>query len=157
MGGFDKGSGKGDFKGGSKGKGEFTIKQVIGAFKNSGACPGGAKWENDENTVFITGLPPDTTDLDVYKLCAPFGAIGAASAMKDKDDKEKCRGVAVVNFLDNETAQNCIAIHNGAVMPDGITVLKVQAHDAGRAAKRQMEDGDMGPAKKAKGKGKKSW
>eukprot|EP00746_Dinoflagellata_sp_MGD_P162142 gnl/MRDRNA2_/MRDRNA2_89570_c0_seq1.p1 gnl/MRDRNA2_/MRDRNA2_89570_c0~~gnl/MRDRNA2_/MRDRNA2_89570_c0_seq1.p1 ORF type:complete len:192 (+),score=65.35 gnl/MRDRNA2_/MRDRNA2_89570_c0_seq1:76-651(+) len=160
--GFDKG--KGDFKGKGVGKGEFGIKQVLDAFKHSGVCPGGSKWENDEKTVFITGLPADTTDLDVYKLFAPFGAIAlnGAVALRDKEDKEKCRGIAVVNFLEQEAADNCIACHNGAVMPDGQTVLKVQAHNAERAAassaKRKMEEADgpqaPGPAKK-KGKGKK--
>merc|ERR1712232_831223 len=122
-----------------KGKGEYNIKQLTGCVKSSGVLPGGVKWENDEKTVFITGLPEDTTDLDVYKLFAPFGAIAlnGAIAFKDKENKEKCKGVAAVNYLELAAAENCVYCMNNHPMPDGISTLRVMQFDPSREQNRK--------------------
>merc|ERR1719359_1449571 len=95
-----KGGGKGQKGIGMNGK-PYGIKQVMYQIVNSGVLPG-ARWENDEKTIFVTGLPEDTTDLEMYKMFAPFGAIASngAAVMKDKENAEKCTGVGFVNFVD---------------------------------------------------------
>lgn len=97
----------------------------------SPATPGGGKVP-DDNQVYITGLPVDTTDLDLYKMFAPFGAIQqrGVKAMRRPEDSS-CSGVGFVDFSDHAVAQQAIMALNGTMMPDG-AVLRVQAKNSTR-------------------------
>merc|ERR1719401_816221 len=128
-----KGKGKGKGKGGG-------IKNLKMSLVTAGALPGG-KWANDENALFVGGLPPDTTTDDLYEIFTPFGAIpsGGCKAMVDPESGT-CKGIGFVNFLEMTAAQTAIMSLNGAAMPDG-TMLKVSVKKEGGGGK-------------AKGKGK---
>jgi len=152
--GMDKGAGKGmdgsyangaapypAGKGGGdkgKGKGKCSIKTLVKGLADAGALPGGQKYANDENTLFVGGLPQDTTDTDMYKIFAPFGAI-APMGVKAMADKETglCKGFGFVNFLETSASQTAITTLNGTQMPDG-TFLKVMI---------KKEDGPGGKGK----------
>merc|ERR1712039_25650 len=111
-------------KGKGKGKGKAGgIKGLKMTLKTSGALPGG-KWANDENALFVGGLPSDTTTTDLYEIFAHFGS---------------CKGIGFVNFTDQSVAQTAIMSLNGATMPDG-TTLKV-------STKQPSKGGDGGKGK----------
>merc|ERR1712187_621153 len=77
--------------------------------------PGAGNFKNrsDAQQVCIKNLPPDCTDYDLYKLCAPFGALlpGGISAMLNKENGE-CNGTGWVDFVKEEDAANFVAQMN---------------------------------------------
>jgi len=120
-------------KGFGKGKGPFWLpgqkdaKSLVRDLVSGGQLPGGRRWENDENTVFVGGLPEDMTDLHMYTIFATFGAIAprGASARCDKETG-KCTGIGFVNYLEAASASAAIRTLHGAIMADGshLTVKK---------------------------------
>jgi len=113
--------------GGGKGKGKpgtfssSDMAQVISGLVKQ--LPGSGK-KPDENCLYITGLPINTTDLDLYKLFAPFGAIPATGVKAKVSPDGTCSGVGFVDFSEAECAYAAQEALNGLVLPDG-TPLKV--------------------------------
>jgi len=108
---------------GGKGKGlGGGIEDVIKGLTRAGALPGG-KWANDENTVFVSGLPQDTTNNDLLRLFSPFGAIAAGGAycVLNKENGT-AKGTGIINFLDATGAQSAVAGLNGVMMPNGMSL-----------------------------------
>eukprot|EP00747_Dinoflagellata_sp_TGD_P185443 gnl/TRDRNA2_/TRDRNA2_42001_c0_seq1.p1 gnl/TRDRNA2_/TRDRNA2_42001_c0~~gnl/TRDRNA2_/TRDRNA2_42001_c0_seq1.p1 ORF type:complete len:345 (-),score=83.50 gnl/TRDRNA2_/TRDRNA2_42001_c0_seq1:112-1146(-) len=116
------------------------IKGLVRQLTSTNTLPGGGRWENNENTIFVGGLPEDTSDLDLYQMFSPFGAIAprGATAMKDKETGN-CTGIGFVNYLDASHAQLAIRTLNGTMMSDGSTLaVKVKGppkKDKEKAAK----------------------
>ncbi|XP_062303361.1 RNA-binding motif, single-stranded-interacting protein 1 isoform X1 [Osmerus eperlanus] len=55
-------------------------------------------WDQLSKTnLYIRGLPPATTDLDLVKLCQQYGKIVSAKAILDKTTN-KCKGYGFVDF-----------------------------------------------------------
>uniref|UniRef100_A0A3Q0QN41 RNA binding motif single stranded interacting protein 1 n=1 Tax=Amphilophus citrinellus TaxID=61819 RepID=A0A3Q0QN41_AMPCI len=50
-----------------------------------------------KTNLYIRGLPPATTDLDLIKLCHQYGKIQSAKAILDKTTN-KCKGYGFVDF-----------------------------------------------------------
>uniref|UniRef100_A0A672FJ39 RNA-binding motif, single-stranded-interacting protein 1-like n=1 Tax=Salarias fasciatus TaxID=181472 RepID=A0A672FJ39_SALFA len=50
-----------------------------------------------KTNLYIRGLPPATTDLDLVKLCHQYGKIQSAKAILDKTTN-KCKGYGFVDF-----------------------------------------------------------
>lgn len=123
-----KGSGKGGGKNGGKSEGT-SINVLVSGLYESGALPGGQKWSNDDGTLFVSGLPSDTTDTDLYKIFTPFGATYPRGVCAMKGPDGKCKGFGFVNFLDVVAAQKAISTLNGTTLPDG-QVLRVQVKQA---------------------------
>eukprot|EP00927_Polykrikos_kofoidii_P047672 TRINITY_DN4194_c0_g1_i1.p1 TRINITY_DN4194_c0_g1~~TRINITY_DN4194_c0_g1_i1.p1 ORF type:complete len:285 (-),score=38.92 TRINITY_DN4194_c0_g1_i1:78-932(-) len=96
----------------------YTAKSMVKDLIDSGGLPGG-KWKNDEKTVYVDGLPSDTTDLEVYIIFSAFGALqpGGVSVMLNKDGSSK--GYAFVNFQDPSTGALAILTLNGTTLPNG--------------------------------------
>jgi len=150
-----KGWGKGNDggKGKGKGKGIKALKQVL---NDGGALPGG-KWSNDENALFVGGLPPDTTTEDLYEIFATFGAIPARGCKAMTGDDGSCKGIGFVNYMDPGAVQSAMMTLNGTQMPDG-TTLKVSVKAAPGAAGGKAGGKDGGKdGGKAGGKGKGKW
>eukprot|EP00927_Polykrikos_kofoidii_P068670 TRINITY_DN639_c0_g2_i1.p1 TRINITY_DN639_c0_g2~~TRINITY_DN639_c0_g2_i1.p1 ORF type:complete len:246 (+),score=37.46 TRINITY_DN639_c0_g2_i1:83-820(+) len=132
--------GKNGGKQGGKGGGGVSttaISVLVKGLYDSGALPGGTKWTNDDSTIFVSGLPEDTTDFDLYKIFAPFGAIAprGVTAMMEKDT-QICKGVGFVNYLEAKASSAAITTLNGTTLPNGRT-LKVsvkQATGSGKGA-----------------------
>merc|ERR1711972_20784 len=66
----------------------------------------------------------DTQNVDLYRLFAPFGAICPRGVHAMRAEDGSCKGIAFVNFVDEESARLSIATYNGVALPDG-TILKV--------------------------------
>jgi len=139
---------KGKGGGKDKGKGKKGIKELIFRFGSAGVLPGGSKWQNDENTVFVGGLPYDTTDTDLYCLFAPFGAVAprGIKAMLNKETGE-CTGIGFVNFLDALAAQTAVQSLDGQPTPAGPPLrvsIKIQKKDQGGWGQQPGDDAAAG-------------
>lgn len=106
--------------------GEATIAVLKEGLTRGGILPG-SKWTDDDPALYISGLPSDTNDSDLYEIFAPFGAIPPKGirAMRSKEDDSKCSGVGFVNYILAEDAQKAIMTLNGTMLPDG-SLLRVQ-------------------------------
>merc|ERR1712232_1505797 len=87
------------------GSASYSAEQMVFDFVESGTLPGG-KYQNDGNTIVVAGLPPDTTDRELYILFSPFGALlpGGANIATHRDGTP--RGFALINFQTNEAARH---------------------------------------------------
>ncbi|XP_031414235.1 RNA-binding motif, single-stranded-interacting protein 1 isoform X2 [Clupea harengus] len=66
-------------------------------------------WEQLSKTnLYIRGLPPSTTDLDLVKLCQPYGKIVSTKAILDKTTN-KCKGYGFVDFDSPGSAQKAVS------------------------------------------------
>eukprot|EP00927_Polykrikos_kofoidii_P041783 TRINITY_DN35628_c0_g3_i1.p1 TRINITY_DN35628_c0_g3~~TRINITY_DN35628_c0_g3_i1.p1 ORF type:complete len:251 (-),score=52.61 TRINITY_DN35628_c0_g3_i1:137-889(-) len=104
--------------GGKVGKPSYTAKTMVQDLIKSGGLPGG-KWKNDEKTVYVDGLPTDTTDLEVYVIFSAFGALqpGGVRVMMNKDGSSK--RFAFVNFQDPSASALAMLTLNGTMLPSG--------------------------------------
>jgi hypothetical protein len=110
-----------------------SIDAVVKLLVASGRLPGG-KWANDENTVHISGLPPDTTSNDLLRIFSPFGAIAAGGAYAQLNPDGTSKGTGIINFLDSDGAQTAISALNGHTLPNG-TSLRLRAFTAQKPGK----------------------
>lgn len=106
--------------------GKTSIKTLVEGILDSGALPGGVKYSNDPNTLFIGGLPRDTTDLELYQIFAPFGAVAPKGilAMRGGGPGPNCKGYGFVNYMTAQAADKAINTLHGTTMPGG-AVLRV--------------------------------
>lgn len=147
---WGKGGGMaGPYGGGCKGKGKGKnggIRTLVNGLADAGALPGGTKYENDENALFIGGLPFDTTDLELYQIFAPFGAIAprGCKAMVNPQTG-MCSSIGFVNYMDHTVAQTAIATLNGTMLPDGsFLTVKPKGPPKEKGAGKGKDDGMFG-------------
>ena len=70
-------------------------------------------------TLFVANLPPYATNLDLYKMFSPFGAINTKGVKTVKaEDGDSCKGFGFVESMDNSAAGQAIAKLNGMRLPD---------------------------------------
>lgn len=100
------------------------IDGVVNTFENIGPLKATRGHEHHKGQLYVAGLPPDTSNVHLYRLFAAFGAIGPRGVHAMMTADGKCKGIAFVNFLEEEAAQLAIATYNGAVLPDG-TAMRV--------------------------------
>uniref|UniRef100_A0A7S4S5H4 RRM domain-containing protein n=1 Tax=Alexandrium monilatum TaxID=311494 RepID=A0A7S4S5H4_9DINO len=105
----------------STGGGPGTIEGVKKELETEGLIPGG-KWSNDTGALHVGGLPADTTDVDLYEIFSPFGALATRGVKAMTKPDGSCTGVAFVNYLDPDAAQAAIVVLNGREIKDGSTV-----------------------------------
>ncbi|CAO2597336.1 RNA-binding motif, single-stranded-interacting protein 1 [Lemmus lemmus] len=66
-------------------------------------------WDQLSKTnLYIRGLPPNTTDQDLVKLCQPYGKIVSTKAILDKTTN-KCKGYGFVDFDSPAAAQKAVS------------------------------------------------
>jgi len=130
-------------KAGGKGKGKpgtfssADIGQVISGLIKQ--LPGGTGKKPDENCLYITGLPTNTTDTDLYKLFAPFGAIPAMGVKAKVNPDGACSGVGFVDYIDAMHAMAAQQALNGLVLPDGTSLLVRSKRPKGQGPSPQQE------------------
>jgi len=124
LGGFGGGGGKGFGKGGGgmAPASSCDIQTVVRSITRANILPGSGE-KPDANTIFVKGVPRDTTDLDLYKIFAPIGAIAVNGVKAMLDSDGACKGVGFVDFVDPASAQLAIVTLNGYTMPDGAHLL----------------------------------
>jgi len=134
-------------KGGGKGKnggggGGFGVEDLLQAVKGAGILGGGKA--PDDCQCFVKNLPTDTTDLSLYMLFAPFGAIppNGVKAMMNPDGS--CKGIGFVDFTDPTAAATAVMTLNDHAQPDGSLL--------GVATKKPSTGKGKGEGKGQKGK-----
>merc|ERR1712232_148642 len=124
-----------------------SIREVWGAAKANGVLfPGRV---TPDGQVYVSNLPVDTTDVDLYKLFCGFGPIAPNGVKAMLNEDGTCKGIGFVDFLDPAAAQMAIASLNGCTTNTGGYIncaLKIAKTDKGGDSK--------GAAAKGKGKGK---
>jgi len=133
-GGAPAGQGMGMGKGMGKGGGCFGGVDIIAvkrAIVNANILPGG-RWKNDDKTVMVKNLPPNTSDKDIYDLFSCFGAIYGEGVRALISEQGQCKGTAFVNYLQKESSIAAVQTLNGFVMPNGtpLTVMLSELGDA---------------------------
>jgi len=141
--------GKGDWQGefaslmqmcwsmkGKKGGGKGGIRSIKEYLIEQGVLPGG-KWNNDQNAVYVHGLPRDTSDVDLYHIFTGFGAIPALGCRAMLSDDGFCKGFGFVNYIDPAAAQMAIMSLHGTQLADGKS-LTVQLKQKKEAPKGQV-------------------
>lgn len=101
-----------------KGKGGTTMRDVFSAAKGAGLL-GGKGGVAQENTIYVANLPHDTTDLDLFKLFAPFGAIPATGVKAMLNPDGTCKGFGFVDFTETACANMAVQTLHGFTCPDG--------------------------------------
>merc|ERR1719191_59310 len=89
---------------------------------NAKALPGTQDFSNDENALFIAGLPADTTDLDLYKIFGSFGAIPPRGVRAMLGDDGMCKGFGFVNYVEAGAMEAAMMTLNGTTLPNGKTL-----------------------------------
>merc|ERR1719215_300310 len=104
-------------KGGGRGKGptvsQSDIAQVIQELIKSRSLPSGPQPAGQ--CLYVTGLPTNTTDFDLYRLFAPFGPIGVGGVHARPDGEGRCTGVRFVDYLDPHSAAEAMNAYHGMV------------------------------------------
>jgi RNA recognition motif-containing protein len=91
-------------KDGKNGKGDGkSMKGILIAANQGGRIPQ-SEQKPDENCLYITGLPGDCTDRDLYELCCTFGAI-ASKGVRAMQKDGICTGVGFVDYVEESSAQ----------------------------------------------------
>jgi len=149
-----KGWGNGDDwggKGGGKGKDGTTqgpppwgsMDQILQGFLEADCLPG-HELGNEDNCLFISGLPKDCDDVHLYRLLAPFGAITPTGVKAMKLPDGTCKGFGFVNFVEPGALQAAAVMLHGTQLPDGSTMSVVPKRN--KAAKGKGKEGAAAPA-----------
>merc|ERR1712039_374143 len=111
--------------------GEAFIKGLVAM----NGLPGG-RYVNDENCLFVGGLPADCTTQDLYNLFTPFGAIPAQGVKAMTASDGRCSGIGFVNFLDPKSVELAVNTLHGTVMQSGKTLeVKIKVPKGQRGGK----------------------
>jgi len=107
-----------------KGKGSFfSMAKVLQGFADAKCLPG-QNMTNDDNALYVSGLPKDCDDLHLYRLMAPFGAIPASGVKAMKYPDGNCKGFGFVNYIEPTAMEAAMQMLHGTLLPDG-TVMNV--------------------------------
>mmetsp|Transcript_81792 Transcript_81792/g.100331 ORF Transcript_81792/g.100331 Transcript_81792/m.100331 type:complete len:279 (+) Transcript_81792:78-914(+) len=108
----------GGMKGGGKGQ-WGGIKGLFTGLLEAKALPGAAEMDNDRNALYVSGLPSDTQDVDLYRIFAPFGAIAPKGVKAMQNPDGSCQGWGFVNYLDSVSVSAASDMLNGTQQADG--------------------------------------
>mmetsp|Transcript_5758 Transcript_5758/g.13550 ORF Transcript_5758/g.13550 Transcript_5758/m.13550 type:complete len:121 (-) Transcript_5758:94-456(-) len=98
---------------------------MLQVIERSGQLPGGTSWNNDENTLYVTGLPEDCTTEALYRIFAPFGSIAPQGCLAMSNPDGSCKGFGFINYLEPGASAMAIETINAISFPDG-SRLRVQ-------------------------------
>lgn len=93
---------------------------------------------SDPSNLYVKALPPEASELYLYKVFAPIGAVESVYCMVDNDGF--CSGIGFVKYARVEDAQIAISAVHNLTLPDGVT-LNVSVK---KAAKRHANSGENG-------------
>jgi len=111
-----------------------SIRLLKAGLESSAALPGGQTGSGqrpETQQLYISGLPPDTKDLDLHDLFGPFGAIPFRGVKAMLGPNGQCTGIGFVDYLDEACAARAVEVLNGTVLPDG-TQLHLHQKSVGK-------------------------
>uniref|UniRef100_A0A0A9ZIR1 Zinc finger CCHC-type and RNA-binding motif-containing protein 1 n=2 Tax=Lygus hesperus TaxID=30085 RepID=A0A0A9ZIR1_LYGHE len=83
------------------------------------------------STVYTSNLAYSLTNNDLHKIFSKYGQVVKVTLVKDKQTR-KSKGVAFVQYLRKENAQECVRVLNGKQMFDRTIKCSI-ARDNGRS------------------------
>jgi len=88
-----------------------------------------AKAEDEEdNRVFMGGIPFNMSEVEVSKICASFGKLKSFNLIKDPVDPTMNKGYAFFEYADERAAEKAIkALNNVEIMDKKLKVQKASA------------------------------
>lgn len=120
-------------KGAGKGEERGSIGDLLNSLAQTGVFPYVEK--SQVLQLYVSGLPTDTTDLDLYKLFCPFGCPMRPNGVKAMTKPDgSCTGVGFVDVTDSSAAYAAIEALHGTVLPDGSQLRVQPKRNQGRAA-----------------------
>merc|ERR1712032_1451941 len=97
------------------------IADIFGKLSDEGTL-GQRKPHQDNATLYVSGLPPDTTELDLFKIFSVFGGLVLKGVRPMQNSDGSCTGIAFVDYFQEEAAQAAIDGLHGFQLPDGFTL-----------------------------------
>jgi len=94
----------------------------------------------DDCQCFIKNLPSDTTDLDLYKLFAPFGAIPPTGVKAMANPDGTCKGFGFVDLADPTAAATAVMALDGHTLPDGSSISVSTKKPSNKKGKGKGDD-----------------
>jgi len=105
--------------------------------------PGG-HFDHNTHALYVTNLPHDTTEGDLYIMFACFGAI-PPRGVRVMPSQEGSRRYGFVTFMDGANAEFAMMAMNGVTQPDGMKlVVKVKGDKSWRDGKDKGKGFDKG-------------
>lgn len=107
---------KGQTKGGMEGG--ILCAALVDMVYQSDMLPGGRKYNNPRASLYVAGLPSDATEVHLYKMFSPYGAIHSCIT-RVGGSPDYSWVIGFVNYLDPLSAEAAITAYNGMSLPDG--------------------------------------
>lgn len=82
----------------------------------------GCNFSRDKNALYVTNLPHDTTDADLYVVFASFGAL-PPKGVRIMPTQPGARAYAFINFMEQANAEFAMMAMNGVTQPDGAKLI----------------------------------
>lgn len=133
---------KGETKGKGPGKGPSSCD--ISAAIKGGLGKGSGGRMPDENQLVVKGLPWNTTDLHLYQIFAPYGAIPSWGVKAMTDSQGNCDGTGYVDYFDPSSVQKAILAVPGKRLPDGSTLM-VRVKQSTKGKQKGKDNGVTDP------------
>ena len=81
--------------------------------------------EEEDNRVFMGGIPFTMSEVEVSKICASFGKLKSFNLIKDSVDPSLNKGYAFFEYADERAAEKAIkALNNLEIMEKKLKVQK---------------------------------
>jgi len=139
----------GSWDGGGKGwgkpaKGMIEMRSVVKYIISTGTLPGGEASRMDGTEIYISGLPYDCKDVDIYRMFSPFGAVAPYGLSLKQHPDGSCRGFAFLCYCEQASANAAVTALNGARLPEGGYLKVVHKIPNYRNSKGFGKDKDYG-------------
>mmetsp|Transcript_21304 Transcript_21304/g.38934 ORF Transcript_21304/g.38934 Transcript_21304/m.38934 type:complete len:390 (+) Transcript_21304:76-1245(+) len=128
------------------GKGMLEMRGVVKQFHALGVLPGPETMPAEGAEIYVSGLPYDCCDVDMYRMFSPFGAIAPYGVALLKHPDGSSRGFAFITYLDPMAATAAVSALNGAKIPQGAHLKVVHKIANYRATKGIGKDGSTNGA-----------
>jgi len=92
--------------------------------------------DEEDNRVFMGGIPFSMSETEVSKICASFGKLKSFNLIKDSIDPTLNKGYAFFEYADERAAEKAIKALNNLEIMD--KKLKVQKASAGSKQANQI-------------------
>lgn len=92
----------------------------------------GAAQDKESNALYVTNMPHDTTDADLYVIFASFGAI-PPRGVRVMPTQPGNRSYGFVNFMESANAEFAMMAMNGVTQPDGAKLIVKQKAKKGES------------------------
>ena len=105
-------------KAGGKGRVSHSIHAILSHAKKCGVLQGDPTVVGSATSVFIGNLPGDTSELELYKLMSPFGALASPGVTAMRGDDGSCKGCGFADFVEAKSAAAAVKVLNGFQTPE---------------------------------------